>query len=276
MTADVTSRPRGAMRPSRARITRPENRGRGECRVPVAPAASCAVWWWHTSVATTGPPGSPGIPARNGFTAYAVLSPATNSFLSPSSADMACLSPVGPTRLRKFSTSNGCQDHTVLPSATIVVRLRAVGSLTSDRTRPAIPFAPDAAASTASHPNVRDDHDTPLVGDGMAGDMRVIWVRREGKYFCKQDWTASIRLIRFNKSRCTRSPPPTTEYAAPFPSGCSALQCLARERFAKSPFCDPANVHQWASLPPFAARTGRSPKACFWPQMGRVATSATW
>jgi hypothetical protein len=32
--------------------------------------------WWHTSVATTGTPGSPGIPARNGFTAYFALSPA--------------------------------------------------------------------------------------------------------------------------------------------------------------------------------------------------------
>jgi len=28
----------------------------------------------------------------------------------------------------------------------------------------------------------------------------VIWVRREGKYFCKRDWTASISLIRFNKT----------------------------------------------------------------------------
>src|SRR6267378_2452648 len=33
----------------------------------------------HTSVVTTVAPGSPGIPARNGFTAYIVLSPATNS-----------------------------------------------------------------------------------------------------------------------------------------------------------------------------------------------------
>jgi hypothetical protein len=31
--------------------------------------------WWHTSVATTSTPGLPGIPARNGFTAYFALSP---------------------------------------------------------------------------------------------------------------------------------------------------------------------------------------------------------
>jgi hypothetical protein len=29
--------------------------------------------------------------------------------------------------------------------------------------------------------------------------MDLIWVNREGKYFFKQDWTASISLIRFNK-----------------------------------------------------------------------------
>src|SRR5438034_11378513 len=34
----------------------------------------------HTSVVTTGPPGSPGIPARNGFTAYFALSPATRLY----------------------------------------------------------------------------------------------------------------------------------------------------------------------------------------------------
>src|SRR6266576_4413309 len=43
-------------------------RGRGECRVPNAPAASRANGEVkHTSVVTEGSPGSPGIPARNGF-----------------------------------------------------------------------------------------------------------------------------------------------------------------------------------------------------------------
>jgi hypothetical protein len=60
------------------------------------------------------------IPAslRNGFTAYAALSPATNSschrrqringFATPGWAD---------ENLRRLDTSNGCQDHTVLPYA---------------------------------------------------------------------------------------------------------------------------------------------------------------
>ena len=43
-------------------------RGRGECRVPNAPAASRANGEVkHTSVVTEGSPDSPGIPARNGF-----------------------------------------------------------------------------------------------------------------------------------------------------------------------------------------------------------------
>jgi hypothetical protein len=33
----------------------------------------------------------------------------------------------------------------------------------------------------------------------MAKDMQVIWVRCEQEYFCEEDWTASISLIRFNK-----------------------------------------------------------------------------
>jgi hypothetical protein len=38
----------------------------------------------------------------------------------------------------------------------------------------------------------------------MARDVEVIWVKSEPEYFCEQDWTSSINLIRFNKSRCAR------------------------------------------------------------------------
>jgi hypothetical protein len=34
--------------------------------------------------------------------------------------------------------------------------------------------------------------------------MDVIWVRREAKYFFRQDWTGSISLIRFNKFASAR------------------------------------------------------------------------
>jgi len=47
-------------------------------------------------------------------------------------------------------------------------------------------------------PNVRDDRDTPLMWDGMARLIVLIWVKRERFYFCKWDWTAQITLIVFN------------------------------------------------------------------------------
>src|SRR3954464_14583369 len=87
------------------------------------------------------------------LTAYFALSSATNSSCHRHPRIKGCLSPVGPTRLRQFNTSNGCQDHTASPSAAIVVRLRAVDRSRAFR-QPALRsrHTPDAAASIASHP----------------------------------------------------------------------------------------------------------------------------
>src|SRR5713101_2966868 len=76
---NVRSRPRGALRPSCAFIFRPLG-GRGECRVPAAPAVSCALCIGRTHTSNNEYTGTPGIPARNGFTAYVVLSPVTGLF----------------------------------------------------------------------------------------------------------------------------------------------------------------------------------------------------
>src|SRR5260221_11664245 len=62
---------------------------------------------------------------RNGLTAYAALSPATNSSCHRHWRIKVCRSPVGPTRLRRLGISNGCQDHTVLPYAPASFVLRA-------------------------------------------------------------------------------------------------------------------------------------------------------
>jgi hypothetical protein len=94
-TSNAASRSRGAMRPRLAFIFRPQ-RGRGECRMPDAPAASCAIVVVERTRVTTSTPESPDIPARNGFTAYVAL-PGDRALLPPSPADMFCLSPVGPT-----------------------------------------------------------------------------------------------------------------------------------------------------------------------------------
>jgi DNA-binding transcriptional ArsR family regulator len=43
------------------------------------------------------------------------------------------------------------------------------------------------------------------LGDGTAGDVVLIWVKREAEYFEEGDWTGQIRLICFNKSPFCRS-----------------------------------------------------------------------
>jgi len=53
-----------------------------------------------------------------------------------------------------------------------------------------VSFVSDTACVHRIPSRVRDDRDTPLKWDGMAVDIEVIWVRREPKYFCKEDWTA--------------------------------------------------------------------------------------
>jgi hypothetical protein len=62
------------------------------------------------------------------------------------------------------------QDHTTSPSASNIVRQHA--GRRSRETRPAIPCTPDAAASTATRPNVHDDGQRPSDRDGMAADIR--------------------------------------------------------------------------------------------------------
>src|SRR5260370_4813918 len=47
------------------------------------------------------------------------------------------------------------------------------------------PSAPDAAASTASHPNVRDDTQRPSLGDETAAFVALIWGYLKQKCFCK-------------------------------------------------------------------------------------------
>jgi hypothetical protein len=131
---DTAPRSRDAMRPScenhppkkqRAQATL-KDRGRREDRVRAAPAVSCAVFAQsksaheHTGSAVNNRPS-----LRNGFTAYSVLSPATNSSCHRHRRIEWCgETRLGSQRLRRLDTSNGCQDHTALPSATAPFVLR--------------------------------------------------------------------------------------------------------------------------------------------------------
>jgi hypothetical protein len=175
-----------AARCARAVALSSAHRGRGERRVPAAPAASCALVVVESTRVTTSTPESPDVPARNGFTTYFVLSPVTGLFChrhlrikvlsKPGRADSTSAN---------LTPASGRQDHTTSPyAATSLVRvlLTAHGfkepALRSHR-------AQNAAASTASHPYVRDDRDTPLWWGGMRKVLEVIWGVRKQKYFCK-------------------------------------------------------------------------------------------
>ena len=167
----------------------------------------------------TGTAGAARHSLRSGFTAYAALSLETNSScLHRRRIDGLPKTRSGFENLRRLDTSHGRQDHTVLPYAASLAKdinqpsacrpkflaeafkrrssARYVRSrITALRTS----FAPDAAASTATRPNVRDDGQRPSSRDGMAGVVRVIWGAREADYFCVRGWTGQISLKLLEK-----------------------------------------------------------------------------
>src|SRR3979490_898417 len=62
--------------------------GRGECRVPAAPAASCALVVVERTRVTTSTPERPAFPHAMVLTAYVVLSPVTGLFCHRRLADI--------------------------------------------------------------------------------------------------------------------------------------------------------------------------------------------
>src|SRR3989440_10711604 len=128
------------------------------------------------------------------LTAYFVLSPATNSSCHRHRRIKACLSPVGPTCLRQLDTSNGCQDHTALPSAATSFVSAPLDRSQVSSTRPAITSRARRCRVHRIPPRVRDDRDTPLVWGGTGRVIDLIWVRREREYFWKWDWTGGIKM----------------------------------------------------------------------------------
>src|ERR1700753_2670137 len=168
----------------------------------------CATGSKHT-VVTTGSPKTPGVSCAMVLTAYGALFPATNSschrhrriegLVAPGRADLtsAGLAPAtgaGTTRFCRpqrprpiLRSAMCCRPHFSRGVEAPFVHAPAKCSRTFAqwKIRPAISLRDDAAASTASHPNVRDDRDTPLARDGMARDKGVIWVGRKEEIFLR-------------------------------------------------------------------------------------------
>jgi hypothetical protein len=114
-----------------------------------------------------------------------VLSPVSRAFLPPSPADYSA----------SLTPASGCQDHTSSPSASHAVR--------QERIR--VHRIP---------PRVRDDREPPLQWDETAGDIEVIWGAGEAVYFCEEDWTTQISLIRLDKLAFWRKRPDRAGRAA--------------------------------------------------------------
>ena len=149
-----------------------DNRGRGECRVPVAPAASRANEKAHERSHHRSTGETRHSRTQMVLTAYFVLSPATNSFCHRHRRIKVLPDPVGPTHLRQLDTSNGCQDHTALPSASAPFVSRAPGR-SQAKACPATSPARGAAASTASRPTFVTMANAPLSGETGEG-VKVI------------------------------------------------------------------------------------------------------
>ena len=100
----------------------------------------------NTRVSHHGHTGNTRHSPRNGFNGFLRALLGDRALLPPSSADMSCLSPVGPTQLRKLDASVGASG----PRDFATSLVRTLGDCSQAETCPAIHRAQNAAASTAS------------------------------------------------------------------------------------------------------------------------------
>jgi hypothetical protein len=151
------------------KISSPSTRGRGECRVPNAPAAWCAllVVSMHTSIHSGGT-GNIRHSPRNGFNAYSVLSPETNSScLRRRRIDGVIRARLGRHAFTDLTPATGARTTRLRVRINAARLARLSRSLTS-LTRPATSCAHDIVASTASRPTLVTTAKRPSWWDGMA------------------------------------------------------------------------------------------------------------
>jgi hypothetical protein len=154
----------------------PSKRGSRECRMRAAPAVSRAkqVTKTHTSIQGSG--GDPTFPAQWLYGLY-VVSPAIGLVCHRRQRIWLASPGWAWKTSADLTPASRRQNHTTSPYAAasfVSALLIAHGSWLNPQ--PALQFtcAPNAAASTASHPNVRDDGQRPFLRDRMAGVLKVI------------------------------------------------------------------------------------------------------
>src|SRR6266853_1579403 len=138
--------------------------GVGNAGCPLHPRPRVHFVLVESTRVTTSTPESPGIPARNGFTAYVALSPVTGLFCHRRLRKLGLSAP-GRGRLaipQNLTPASGRQDHTILPSAATSL-VRSLGNHSqASSTCPAIPSRAKRCRVHRTPSRVRDDRDTPL------------------------------------------------------------------------------------------------------------------
>ena len=174
----------------------------------------------HT-VVTTGTPGSAGVPRAMVLRLMPCSPWRRIRFVTIAGELNGDQTRLSRSRLRRLDTSNGCQDHTVLPYATrprqVLRRIvhprrsfceageqRRSSCAPADRSR----SPKDLALRSRSRPTLpRPPHLIPTFvtmanaprSERDGGVVVLIWGNREAVYFCARDWTGSITLNGLKK-----------------------------------------------------------------------------
>src|SRR6267378_3204623 len=226
-----TPSPRNAPEPL---MNLPPKEGVGNAGCPLHPRPRVHLVLVERTRVTTSTPESPDVPARNGFNGFLRALPGDRAVLPPSPADMFCLSPVGPTRLRKLDASVGASGPHDFAVRCNISRPRAVDR--SQVFRPALrsPRAQNAAASTASLPAFVTMAKAPLWG-GMRKVLDVIWGGRKRKHKTarRANHHGGASPPRVPDAvqrplRCSAEPGPTAQRAARWTPGSAADRCALR------------------------------------------------
>ena len=179
-----------------------KSEGAGNAGRRLAPAVSCARCTQNAHTSIQVQPEQPGIPCAM-VLRLMPSSPRRRIPLASIAGELtARIARLSFANLRRLDASHGRQDHTVLPyaassannsdqpsacrpkqSAKAFKRRSSARCARSRKTALRTPLAPDAAASTATRPNVRDDGQRPSSRDGMAGVVGVIWVSAKRNIF---------------------------------------------------------------------------------------------
>ena len=180
--------------------------------------------WIEDAHEHTGTDGAIRHSLRNGLTAYAALSPETNSSCLRRFADRRRrLTRSGNLASAKLDASHGRQDHTVLPYATTSPVLRGIDR--SQLSPPCdLPRAQRHRVHRNPHSTYRDDAYAPLHEAGWRKEA-IVSGKDEADYFRSAGWTTQITLewlVKFDSARAvfsTLSTPPPIEARTDLPDG---------------------------------------------------------